>query len=183
MRENDPRAQEAAAGRMGFIQNWRVVGPFPYVAEAPLRASYPPERGFAAGDEFTGLHGPVRWRPAAGEGLWGILDLRRALSWDEPGVGYAWCTVTSPTEQPAVLRVGSNDGVAVYLGGQKVHETDTKRGLTVDEEVIPITLPQGTTSLLFKVSQAGGRWELCARVTDANGKPLPGVTYGTEPTK
>jgi len=80
--------------------------------------------------------------------------------------------VRSDTAREAVLKIGSDDGVALWLNGERVHLHDVARGLTVDEDVVPVTLRQGSNVLLVQVSQGGGDWGLCVRLCDAGGEPI-----------
>ena len=94
---------------------------------------------------------------------------------------FALSYVTSPTRRAAQLRVGTNDGGAVWVNGDKVHEANRMRSVELDADVIDIALPAGTCPILIQVCQGGGVTGFCARVTDPSGAVLDSVTFSTEP--
>ena len=47
-----------------------------------------------------------------------------------------------------------------------------QRGVTVDEDTVPIKLKKGVNKLLVKVCEKGGGWAFHVRLTDTKGRPL-----------
>ncbi|HVR76104.1 MAG TPA: hypothetical protein VMT52_17365 [Planctomycetota bacterium] len=70
------------------------------------------------------------------------------------------------------LKLGSDDGVVVWLNGKKVHAKNATRALMVDEDVVDARLEAGKNRILLKVTQGDGQWELTLRITDRADKPL-----------
>ena len=71
----------------------------------------------------------------------------------------AWCSrPTAPTQLH--LAMGSDDGLAVFLGGRRVFENDVMRGLKPGEDELELPLAAGRNELLFKVTQGGGGFAL-----------------------
>jgi hypothetical protein len=56
--------------------------------------------------------------------------------------------------------MGSDDGLAVFLGGRRVFARDVLRGLKRGEDETEVPLAAGRNVLLFKVTQAGGGFGL-----------------------
>ena len=98
----------------------------------------------------------------------------RPVEW---GTAYAACQITSPREQKVYCRVGSNDSVKVFLNGGAVWDNPIHSGrtLTMDDDIFPITLPKGESTLLVKVSNMGGNWGFCLRITDGAGNAIQGL--------
>ena len=46
--------------------------------------------------------------------------------------------------------------------------------MTVDQDTVKAKLRKGKNAILLKVLQGGSRWAFCLRVTDTDGKRLPG---------
>jgi hypothetical protein len=107
----------------------------------------------------------------------GRLDFTKIFTPTEWVVAYALIDVISPDDREAQLRIGSDDGVKVWLNGQVVWTNQVPRGLRLDEDVAPITLKKGTNRLLFKVDNGVEAWELTVRITDASGQPLEGLRF------
>ena len=82
-----------------------------------------------------------QWRNA--ERAAGIVDLNRRLARANNCVGYLSNTIVSDKEQSVIMRSGSDDGLVVFLNGQKVYEKNVPRSLATDEDTIKLNLKQG----------------------------------------
>jgi HEAT repeat protein len=109
-----------------------------------------------------------------------IVDLNEALWWAENCVGYLKTQVWSPAEQKAVLELGSDDGVKVWLNGVMIHENNAWRGVEPGDDKVDVALKKGWNSMMLKVSQGGGDWGVCARFRSADGKRLSGMRVKPE---
>ena len=142
-----------------------------------------PTLGLAPPAGATVLVGPglrlSQWRNSSRAG--GIVDLNKQLSKTANCVGYMRNTIVSDRAQQAILYTGSDDGLIVFLNGEKVYEKNVPRSLTTDNDKIPVSLRAGENVLLLKVTQGGGDWAAHARLVDANNNPLAGVTYKLHP--
>ena len=134
----------------GFLRSWLVLGEFPNPPHDGAKAydHTPPCVGLDT-DYLKEQGGEAAVRPVAG------MKVRRpdgsTAAWtaiaskeDEVGfakclagrptenvVAYAYTTITSPQERPAVLAVGSDDGVRLWLNGKVVHEILASRSVGV----------------------------------------------------
>ena len=120
-----------------------------------------------------------QWRNA--ERAAGIVDLNRRLARANNCVGYLSNTIISDKEQSVIMRSGSDDGLVVFLNGQKVYEKNVPRSLATDEDTIKLNLKAGENALLLKVSQGGGDWQAHARICGADGNAVPGISYKLHP--
>ena len=92
-------------------------------------------------------------------------------------VAYGNVYVYSPTTRPAVLLLGSDDGIAAWLNGELVSYNDRYGDWHQDQFHVNITLTTGWNRLLIKVSQAGSTFLSSARITDPSGNAFPDVVY------
>lgn len=173
-------------GPNGCIPAWTVAGPFP----AEIKDAAGESRGGFYHDFLAAAGGERYATPAADDRL--ELDSGNALVWKnvlinaigaldfissfntEPGhlgVAYAFCLIQSETDQDALLKVGSNDGVRIWLNENLIHDHHVARGLTVGEDPVPVRLKKGRNRLLGKVENLGGSWALSVQVVNA-----PGIT-------
>ncbi len=81
--------------------------------------------------------------------------------------------LVSPGGGHAVLRLGYDDQVKVWLNGDEVYESPAAHRRWLDQAAVPVVLRAGDNRLVVEVAQRGGAWRLLARVTDAEGRPLP----------
>lgn len=105
----------------------------------------------------------------------GAINIAEALGSTQNAVAYLQAKVWSPKEQPATLRLGSDDGVKVWLNGKPVHTANALRGVSPDQDKVDVTLRQGVNVLLLKVTNGGGDWGAMARFTARDGEPLRNI--------
>jgi lysophospholipase L1-like esterase len=87
-------------------------------------------------------------------------------------VAYALAELESAEAQSAELRIGSDDGCAVWLNGELVHDNlEVARGCTVDQDRVTVRLRSGRNHLLVKIGQYGGGWGFCVRLSQL-GRPV-----------
>jgi hypothetical protein len=167
-------AEQAKTGSqaqtLGFIMKWRVLGPVPSS-----------DLGKGWDQSLLGEPGPLR-APDTREGFktetvsaaakTGEVDLLKALGKVQKAFGFAEATVRVEKDTKAVMRLGSDDGVAVWVNGEKVHENRATRGMKADSDTAALALKAGSNRILLKISQNSQGWGFCARLTDADGMPL-----------
>ncbi len=167
-----------------FLRTWLLCGPFPNCPECS-REDYEHDarcRGFST-DWLISSGGETGSIPA--EGTQARVDsLRIRHRWffyqsetdfiplndifkpNDMVVVYAFCRIESPEKQPAILSVGSNDGVKVFLNGVKIHENHVGRWLQADNDLIPVVLNAGKNNLLVKVDDGTGEFGMAVRFLD-----------------
>jgi hypothetical protein len=87
--------------------------------------------------------------------------------------------VFSPKAQPALLYVGSDDGVKAFVNRKFVHGVNAGRGVA-EEDRVNINLNQGWNQLLVKVNNWTGGWAAKARIRSANDGRLEGLRVKAE---
>jgi len=172
-------AAEKAYAKTGLPQetDWLVIGPFDNADNQGLTIVYPPETKINLSTTYQGKNRAVKWQKADDGQMDERLDFTKMFTPSEWVLAYALIDVISPDDREAQLRIGSDDGVKVWLNGQVVWTNQAPRGLRLDEDVVPIALKQGNNRLLFKVDQGIGGWGLVVRITDTARQPLEGLCF------
>ena len=101
------------------------------------------------------------------EAIWGEQD---------HAAGYALAKVRSRSACRAELRVGADDTITVWLNGERVYAKEAYRLADWDQEIIPLNLPAGDSTILLKVAQDRNPWRLLAHLTGPKGELLEGIT-------
>lgn len=159
---------------------WIVAGPFPMPPRAGHGVPLPPEWIVQPDVRFATPEGAVRWwaldadHPVRNDGI----DFTEAFGPRDHAVAYAATKIVSDRAQEAELRLGSDDTVAVWLNGRRVHDVETYRTAAPDQEIVPVRLERGTNRVVAKVAQDTGGWKLHFRLTGPSGAPLDGVRDG-----
>ncbi|MCO5053122.1 MAG: FG-GAP-like repeat-containing protein [Verrucomicrobiae bacterium] len=150
-----------------FIQDWLVCGPFRVAgvtgATAIFDVAFSPEAPEAV----------VDWKPLPRADL---ANLALFFPNQTDCVAYLKAEINAPEARPAVLLLGSDDGVKAWLNGAEVHRNNVDRGLVADQDVALVELKQGVNELRLKITQGAGGWVACARLVGMEGQPIPGLT-------
>ncbi|MFQ6043204.1 MAG: tetratricopeptide repeat protein, partial [Candidatus Poribacteria bacterium] len=171
---------EELFARSGFADEkfWQIAGPFPQQYRQGLSVAYDAETEILS----FGLDGNINpektdWHSIDDGRQDGYLNFQKTLSPSEEVVAYALIDLVSETELDANLRIGSDDGVKVWLNGKPVWLNNANRSAAIDQDTVAVHLRKGRNRLLVKISQGTGDWGFYLRVTDFYGKPIPEVRF------
>ena len=138
-------------GDEAFLRQWLVAGPFPATLGADCLSG---QGGEAAarpsdGQELKGADATsVRWHTQkawSDDATFGDLPGTR-----EGAIAYAFTRVHRQKAGPALLSIGSRDGVRVWLNGRLVLSRDGLRSAIPDEDRVPVEMDAGENALLVK---------------------------------
>lgn len=158
---------------LGGIRKWWIVGPFK-AADLALdwATDFVNEKDVDLKATYTNGGQSLTWKAVEGDGDLCVVDLAAQTGAPSNCYGYAYAEITVGERQLATLRLGSDDGIAAWVNGAKVHDNFVDRGTTPDSDIVQIRLEPGINKLLLKISQGGGGWNFCARITDRDARPL-----------
>jgi hypothetical protein len=143
-----PGTYHLALRPQGEVVPIRSVELSPIYPLVTFDATQPPE---------TNLSG-VKWTHAPF--VDGQIDLGARYSGAYDVVAYARVVLNADRATTLHLAMGSDDGLAVFLGGAHVFAHDVFRGLKRGEDEVEVPLAAGRNELLFKVTQGGGGFGL-----------------------
>ncbi len=164
--------------------NWLVLSPIPVLpvghSESPDEVAQ--KKAFAT-DLLIAQGGEGRIDPQAGrkvsvngvEREWRAVDpvadqisLNTAERKDNFEIAYAATDFEVPSDTEALLGVGSDDAVKVWLNGTLVHEKWAPRPVQLDEDIVAVQLKAGKNTLRLKVQNISGSWGFACRLMDEN---------------
>jgi len=162
-----------------FMKTWLVLGPLPvFESDARPQDLEAQKKAFAT-DFLTQHAGEAGIRPRAGlahtitgkEHQWQLVesksDVVNLMPHEGPkdfAIAYAWAEIELPESRPALLGLGSDDAVKVWLNGKLVHENWTARGVVKDDDLVRVDLEKGTNRLLLKIQNQQGPWGFVCRL-------------------
>jgi HEAT repeat protein len=181
----DPATHQAVQAALKQIQDnseyltdWEVAGPYRLADKdyaALFDIAFPPESPAGAETKWTALApGSDATRP------W-LMDLLKAVG-GQQCVAYARTWIHSDQQRDAVLELGSDDGVKVWLNDNQVYALNVARPLQPGSDKVNVRLKAGWNPLLLKITQNNLGWEFCARLRNADGSPLGGVRCESAPS-
>jgi hypothetical protein len=180
--------------RIGFTipDDWIIVSPFDNTDNRGFSKQYPPEVEADLDAFYAGKDRIVRWgkidycrRDAYVELAYAHFESfeRTGIEfvWNDlrtESVAYAHTYIHSPASLEAQLRIGSADGMKVWIDDELKYSADMVRDAAPDQDIVPVSLTEGRNRVLLKVtnSKTNG-WGFYLRVTDAEGKPIPNLQY------
>ncbi|MEP6672722.1 MAG: PVC-type heme-binding CxxCH protein [Chthoniobacter sp.] len=158
----------------GTIVKWKVIGPFENVWEAV----HPPETDALAQDgrpdltkKYLNAEGKeVGWNDVSGNAETGRVDLGQVFHSNGMVCAYAYAEIESPEAADGKLFAGSDDQMAVWLNGKKMHDSGaSSRGFEADQDQVELHFNAGKNQLLVKVGNLSGTWEFAARLPGFDG--------------
>jgi HEAT repeat protein len=161
------------ASLRGIVTRWWVVGPFDLGEKNQgWDTEFIGEPDVSVVARYMSGKSRVAWKPVTTKDPDGKVDLRASVSKRDRCIGYAYAEVTVDEPTDAVLLIGADDSERVWVNGRKVFETFRARGLSVDEDRVPVRLKAGVNKILLKLYQETEGWEFCLRIVDSKGRPL-----------
>ncbi len=160
------------------VESWLVSGGFTGVNPDSMLDThfFPGEPGLVPTEGEGAPPGGSAWQVVRADEQ-GKVDLRQVpLPRHTQTVVYAVSYLFAPEPKEALMLVGSDDGVAIWLNGRRVLRRVVYRGLRLDQDTVRVRLEQGWNHLLLKVFNGGGGFGFAVRFTDLSGNPLTGLT-------
>ena len=98
---------------------------------------------------------------------YGVIELIQVFeSWF--AIAFAWAQIEVAEETSAVLGIGSDDSVEVWLNGKLVHKNLVTRGVMADNDRVPVTFKKGENQLVLKIINYGGPWGFACRLLQSD---------------
>ncbi|MHC4170967.1 MAG: PA14 domain-containing protein, partial [Planctomycetota bacterium] len=144
-----------------YVMDWEVSGPYVQKGKnyaALFDIAFAPETD--GGENAKWRKMPAGTDPAQ---PW-FLDLLKALDGGEQRVAYLRTRLEWPAEQRVTLRIGSDDGVKLWINGRLVHANNVARGFAPDQDSAAATLRKGENTILMKITQNSMPWGASLRI-------------------
>jgi putative heme-binding domain-containing protein len=139
---------------------WKLIGPFPNDDKA-----YPPEQELNFKASYKGAGSDVKWTNRKADSRSGKINLLPLYTPNTDVVAYGYAEFQSDAARDALLVVGSDDSIVIWLNGKQVHEFPGERAWVADSDKVKVTLKKGKNTLLIKCGQKGGDWAFSVAVS------------------
>lgn len=145
-----------------FLRRWVVLTDVPLAADPgqALAAVRPADKTAQKLPDGATIH----WRAVTSWGDTVNLSDDNGLKRDL--AGYAFATIERKQAGKALLSIGSDESVRVWVNGVQVLDRRTTRQLTPDEDQVEVDLKAGENALLLRVEQRQGPWTFTARALE-----------------
>jgi alpha-galactosidase len=159
------------------VKDWHVVGPFKSEKPKMISLDHPTpvdEEITRSSDGSMDLKSTYRmngsvlaWKPAKAQKR-GMVNLTSALGATEWAVAYGYAEIDSIHARETVLRVGSDDGIRIWLNGKLVHSHEVGRGFAPGADEVPVHLKAGKNRVVVKIDNYTAGWGFGVQVPKAN---------------
>lgn len=161
-----------------FLKSWLLLGPIA-VESSGTKPSEDEERMAFDSDLLINCSGEAGVKPSEGapcvirgkELRWFSynsdsvqIDLTKPFGDIDFAVGYAYAEIDVKNERRALLGIGSDDAIKLWLNGVLVHSNWVTRSLKEDSDLVLVDLKKGLNFLLIKVQNKTGDWGYTCRV-------------------
>ena len=182
--ETDYKRTISLTEHFGFIAYWGIVGPFESEKGKALTLKHSPEEKVVLDEKLKGKGGAdVKWKSLFSRDKYAVMDFNKELGKHYDAAAYATAILEAKEATPIEIRLGSPNALQVFLNGTKLFEREEyHHGDNMDYHLGKGTLKPGPNVLVVKVCQNNQkdawaqRWQFQARICDATGAPIPGVT-------
>jgi len=165
----------ALGTKLGFLTDWQILGPFDNEQGSGFGLALPPETGFDPTAVYEGKAREVKWRTLPPHGR-GYLALEGLFDPSEHVLVYLTTVLSLERATDVAFRLGTADGVEVFVDGHSVFRHDARRGAALDQDAFGIRLEAGDHVVLVKIGERTGSFGSTVRVTAPDGAPLEGWT-------
>ena len=94
------------------------------------------------------------------------INLASIFEHNRKVLAYAYCSIESPDNREVRATFGSNDGIQIFLNGNKIYQNLVMRSLIIDEDEVILPLIKGKNHLMLKIDQNNGDWGFSFRLPD-----------------
>ena len=161
-----------------LIKDWYFLGPFDNSDRKGVEKHFLPEDKIDIEETYEGKNKvAAEWRRPFDYGSSGYADLNSLFGINDYAVAYALTYIYSPKERDVQLRVGSDEGIKIWLNDKVIFSYTAERSAEVDDDIIKAHLEKGWNRILVKVSDTWGSWGFYFRITNLDGKPMDDLVF------
>ena len=168
--------------QLGFLPNWRLIGPFDNVGTVNFDKVFPVESDWVKGtikEEYQGKAEAVKWKEESTIAADGVVDLATVYAKEKGCIIYALAEFDSEKDQNAEVRLGCINGNKTWVNGKLVMSNEVYHtGAQIDQYSEPIRLMAGKNQILLKICQNEQKepwaqdFQFQLRICDSTGKAI-----------
>ena len=186
-RRGDLHGAKREIAKLGYVDQWLVIGPFDNEGRSGLDRLFGPETGLTEPLDLQrpheGKERPVRWRRAPEVFPFGWLDFGDLLRPQEKMCAYASTFVRSerPGSRNASVWLGTTGSFRLFWNGQQVLSDELYRHLDADRFATTVQVKPEWNRLTVKVCGDAVAPMLTLRIGDQRGAPDETLTFSADP--
>ena len=161
----------------GIDLDWRCIGPFKYDPNIGVTGQRELEQAIERNLDLPERVEDKSWSTLNADNSQGWYNLQ-SISRDNFQVLY--CATRFELDRPTEveLRCGSDDGLVVWVDGQRVIDAELPRAYTANDDIAKVKLDKGTHRLVARISQGAGDWAFSVKLWDVS--RIPAIPLGAD---
>ena len=174
------RAEADAAAATGplVLGPWHVIGSFSNADGKGFAAAYPPEAEITLDKTYPGMaNSEAKWRRMDSFVDGQVHTLNPHFRLTEWAIAYLYRKITAREAMEITGYFGSDDGLVVWLNGEKLISEDVPRGPAPDQSKATLKLKAGDNHLLLKIVNRTGGWGFYFSTKPGGGNPADNPTH------
>jgi tetratricopeptide (TPR) repeat protein len=165
----------ATRQRLGYIEDWWLIGPFDNEGNRGYKSVFAPERIVDLDQQPQGKQTKVTWRRYPAGTNDGQVRLHPLYKPSNRVAAYGLTVLETSRETPINLHAGCDDGCKIWINEQLVLDDPGFHRYAPDQHSLMLTLPRGKNRVLVKVIQNEGAWGFSLALTDRLGRPITAI--------
>jgi tetratricopeptide (TPR) repeat protein len=169
----DVEVRDALLDAQGWLWRFSVLGPFPNDGMAGFRQILGPEvDGPDPNATYQGRSAELPWRPITDRMPHAYFHLARLFAPDFASVAYVATEISLDRPMNGFISLAIDGAWRLWVNGVPTAELSENLGGFAVRDRVPVSLPAGTSVLVWKVAVDDGPWGLHARLLDPTGAPV-----------
>lgn len=163
------------------IREWQFCGAFENLNGSGLSTAYAPESSVSSTTGYdANSNGTVNWYNNTNFKSESYQFIGNHTEYGS-SINYAQTFIESPVEQRVTIRIGASAAFKAWLNDVEIIEKEDNYTNDIDAHVVAVTIPQGSSRFLLKLSDVASTPYFIVRVTDENGKAVTNITTSAKP--
>ena len=144
------------------IKKWHIIGPFGKGDNAAID----PSATIDFKRPMVGRKGvELKWQEHVADTDRGMVDLAKRLGSENDLFAFGVAEVNSDADRKAVIALGSDDMLTVWVNGKQVYEFASARGFNPDADTVEVDLKKGSNRVIIRCGNIGGPWQFSVGVS------------------
>ncbi|MDY6932929.1 MAG: DUF3857 domain-containing protein [Spirochaetota bacterium] len=160
----DGRIKDANSIRdsLGFVSDYRIIGPFDNRGSSDFEIEHPPERSFSESEIYLGKINIVKWFDTKTD-LTGMIDFEDLFTKVDDSLFYLYRIIDIHESGEYILSFGKTGYMDIWIDGGRIVENRKRHGFDFDQYHLKVLLQKGEHSILIKLGDStydGVKWSL-----------------------
>ncbi len=169
LKKGDIRKAKEERDDLGFLADYKIIGPFSNRGTNEFENKYPPESGFNKNASYKGKTASVKWFDTSA-GPNGSINIRDLFQETRDTLFYLRSVITVPEDGNYILSLGKTGCIDIWIDGERLFSNRKRHSYLPDQYFISLFLSGGRHDIQVKIGESPEAGiKLGLRITDEKG--------------